>query len=382
MNIRKNHPHSMRESIPDTHPEPGRATGVETPDWSTLGRADFARYESHPRYAGLVATATPADRLRVLRRFALSFLAIKIKRAIHYELIPTDIRTGQGVSGRLRLLMAALANLGRPHASRNVDANAPGSTPLHTSLARQGCAVVTMPEQALEHIRACSVTNFDRLARRRAAESTAPRAFEASRSYATRAQSAELFSVIESVFRQTGVLEGASVYLGRQARLVDINPQINDASDNFWQRIFPDTSDPLPATAYFHRDASGGDIKAIIYLSDVGPDNGPFSYALGSHKIRLTRTDDHICEANDSNGMASTDPQQRRDFAALPRRLRQKGAFGNDLTEQDAARAVLLKSVWPITAPSGSIVVFDTKGIHRGGMVLQGERRVITCVIG
>lgn len=380
MNIRQNRPHPKHASSAKAQAEP--MPGVEIPDWSAFGRAHFARYEHHPHYASLIASAKPADRVRALLRFAASFLVIKIKRAIHYELISTDIRAGRDMAGRMRLLMAALSNLGRTQAQRNFDTEIPGSTPLHRRLARLGCAVVTMPEPALARIRASAAPNFESLARRRAAEGAAPRAFEASRAYATRAQSAQLFDAIEAVFRQTGVLEGASAYLGRQARLVDVNPQINDASDNFWQRIFPDKSGPLPSTAYFHRDASGGDIKAIIYLSDVGPDNGPFSFAVGSHRIRLTRTDDHICEANDSNGMASTDLLQRRAFAALPGRLRQKGAFGNDLTDQDPASAALLKSVWPITAPAGSVVVFDTKGIHRGGMVLQGERRVITCVIG
>jgi hypothetical protein len=355
---------------------------VETLDWSAFQRSDFARYDTHPRYAAFVTSATFVDRMRALLRFVPSFLVIKIKRAIQYELIPTDVRTRAGVAGRLRLLWAACTNMFRSRTPRNFDPDLPGAGPLHHMLARQGCAVATVPGDALERIRTHSAPNFDGLARRRAAEAAAPRGFEASRSYATRAQSAALFDAIESAFRATGVLAAASSYLGRPVHLVDVNPQINDASDNFWQRIFPDASDPLPATAYFHRDASGGDIKAIIYMSDVGPQNGPFSYAVGSHRVALGRTDDHICEANDSNGMASTDPEQRRDFAALPRRLRQKGAFGNDLTEHDAAGAALLRSVWPITAPAGSIVVFDTKGIHRGGMVLQGERRVITCVIG
>ena len=103
---------------------------------------------------------------------------------------------------------------------------------------------------------------------------------------------------------------------------------------------------------------------------------------LGSNRIRISRLDDLICEANDSNGLAGTDAKSRARFAALPRKLRQKGAFGNDLAPDSPLGREIGKGQWAVTADRGSIVLFDTKGIHRGGMVEDGERRVITCVIG
>ena len=69
-------------------------------------------------------------------------------------------------------------------------------------------------------------------------------------------------------------------------------------------------------------------------------------------------------------------------FAALPRKLRQKCAFGNDLKADSPMLEEIVRATWKITAPAGSVVLFDTKGIHRGGMVEQGERRVLTCVLG
>jgi hypothetical protein len=171
-------------------------------------------------------------------------------------------------------------------------------------------------------------------------------------------------------------------YLGRRAQLVDVNPQVNDPSDDFWRTVFPDLHARLPASAYFHRDASGGDIKAIFYMTDVGPENGPFTYVLGSNHLRLKRLDDFICEANDSSGLSGTTSDARRKFAALPRLFRQKGSFGNDLPDDAPLSRTIQDSQWPITSKKGAIVLFDTKGTHRGGMVTAGERRVITCVLG
>lgn len=336
-------------------------------------------YERHPAYAELVRQAGPGDRLRALRRLLPSFFSIKIKRLIRYEMIPLHVRSGP----TLGLLATALRHLFTPARPHALDTQAPGLTPLDLAFRRQGVMALAMPSADFAQVEALSRANFEWLEQRRAATAGGERDFEASRSYARRDQASALFTEIERVFRESGVLATASAYLGREARLVDVNPQINDPSDDFWRRIFPDLPDmPRPFGAYFHRDASGGDIKAIIYMSDVGAEQGPFGYVVGSHRMPLDRGDDHVSEANDSNGMAGTGPANRRDFAALPPSLRHKGAFGNDLIDETPVAQAIRHSLWTITAPKGSIVMFDTKGVHRGSMVTQGERRVITCVVG
>jgi hypothetical protein len=96
----------------------------------------------------------------------------------------------------------------------------------------------------------------------------------------------------------------------------------------------------------------------------------------------LPLADDHASEANDSNGLSGTGLENRRSFAALPAAWRQKGAFGNDVLDDTSLANAIQAGLWAINGKKGSIVMFDTKGVHRGGMVLSGERRVITCVLG
>ena len=334
-------------------------------------------YAAHPAYSEFTRPGL-ATRVTATSRFLMSLLPLAAKRLTNYELIPNEVRMRRDVAGRLRLAGAGLANVSVRARNRSA-----AVSPLALALTSDGVVVVVTPATALARVEAASAGAFAQLERARAARSSGSREFEESRFHADRRKELDLFAAVDTFLVEAGVLQAASEYIGRPARLIDVNPQINDSSDSFWREIFPDReSASLPRTAYFHRDASGGDLKAIVYLSDVGPANGPFGFVLGSHRLPISRLDDFICEANDHNGLAHTSPDWRRRFAALPTLFRQKGAFGNDLPDEHPASEEIGSAAWSITGSKGSIVLFDTKGIHRGGMVEQGERRVITCVIG
>lgn len=292
--------------------------------WRDL-RTDYA---AHPAYRSLLAF-----RPGTLLRFSAGAAKLFVKRLINYEAIPADIRNGNPGS----FALAALGNFVRGGAFGAMMGRA-GAGPL----AETGVAVFPLPERALASLQAAAAPCFSALEARRARTVAGSRDFEDSRGSARRAEAATLFELIEQQFEACGLFEAASAYLGRQVKLVDVNPQINDRSDSFWRDIFPDLSLPsLPKTAYCHRDASGGDLKAIIYMTDVGPNNGPFSYAVGSNRCHISRIDDFICEANDMNGFSATTPGARKAFAGLPAKLRQKGSFGNDLIDDSPASAAI-----------------------------------------
>lgn len=339
----------------------------------------LVEYERHEAYRELIERAPLSTRLEAGLIFAASMAKLLVKRIIKYEFIPYDVRSDRTAAGRLRFVGAALRNVVSGDARRRRLSAAEIEA---GKMAGHGIHVVTMPRDRFAVLEAAARPEFDRLAERRG-RSNGKRQFEESRGQASRVGQRDLFDAIETTLREAGVFDVATAYLGRKATLVDVNPQINDTSDSFWRDIFPDAElKTLPPTAYCHRDASGGDLKAIIYMSDVDERTGPFSYVVGSNRMKINRLDDLICEANDSNGLAATDAKSRARFAALPRKLRQKGSFGNDLTPDSPLGREIGKGLWAVTAGRGSIVLFDTKGIHRGGMVEDGERRVITCVIG
>lgn len=336
-------------------------------------------YETHAQYQDLIRNPPLRLRLEAMGIFAGGMIKLLAKRLINYEFIPYHMRKDSTLAGRLRFVGAGLKNIftGDRRARRlSADTADAGQ------MADHGIHVLTMPPPRFETLETAAASEFNRLASRRG-KSNGQRQFEESRGPASRADQVELYQTVEELLAEAGVMGIASAYLGRKAGLIDVNLQINDVSDTFWRDIFPDADlGSLPPTAYCHRDSSGGDLKAIIYMSDVDERTGPFSYVLGSNRMRIRRLDDLICEANDSNGLGGTDPKARARFAALPARLRQKGSFGNDLKPESPLGREIGAGLWAVKAGRGSIVLFDTKGIHRGGMVEDGERRVITCVIG
>ena len=294
------------------------------------GPHEWIGYDSHPAYAGR-ATGF-AGRLRSTAVFLRYFSLILSKRAISYELIPAHVRKRGGIP----FARVAFANMRRKLFGGSVVDSAKEECPLAGALSRDGI----------------------------------------------RTTSEGLFHAVESMLRDSGALAGISAYIGREARLVDVNPQINNPSDDFWARTFPDMPALERPCSYVHKDASGGDIKAMIYLSDVGERSGPFIFAVGSHPPRRTRLADWVEETNDQSGFSGTNPDVRARFMSLPRLMRRKCAFGNDVRPGSEFAARILRSEWVILASRGHLVMFDTKGFHRGGMVTEGERAVITCVIG
>lgn len=184
-----------------------------------------------------------------------------------------------------------------------------------------------------------------------------------------------LYAAMEAALDEAGILSSVRNYLGCRAELRSIALQINDEQDRFWRAHFEDRGVPVPPTVFFHIDNTYGVVKAMFYLSEVGEANGPFSYVPGTHRVDVSWFEALILRAVDI--WIDVYPQERHLFAALPRTLRRKAKFGDDLDPADAHGKWLLDHERVMTSKDGDVFVFDVKGVHRGGMVRSGERRVI-----
>lgn len=87
-------------------------------------------------------------------------------------------------------------------------------------------------------------------------------------------------------------------------------------------------------------------LKVFIYLTDVGPENGPHSFVAGSH---------------------------RED--GIPWDLRRKGYVR--LTDDEVIQHYGKARCLSMTAPRGSIIVEDTAGFHKGNTVVEDSRLVL-----
>jgi hypothetical protein len=216
---------------------------------------------------------------------------------------------------------------------------------------------------------------FVRLDAWRAEVPPGSRQYRHTRSVPARSDAPELYEAVADALAEAGILSSVRDYLGCRAEVRSVALQINDEHDDFWRAHFEERGLPVPPTAFFHIDNSYGVVKAIFYLSDVGSANGPFSYVPGTHRFEVGWLEALVLRAVDI--WIDVYPQERDLFDALPTLLRRKAKFGDDLHAGDARGQWLLDHERVLTSNDGDAFVFDVKGVHRGGMVAEGERRII-----
>lgn len=104
--------------------------------------------------------------------------------------------------------------------------------------------------------------------------------------------------------------------------------------------------------AGWHRDSLGFQFKAMLYLSDVTMDNGPFQFFKGSHK-RFYQLRNYIADI--SRGFVDIVRYSDGQVARLP--------------QEDLVTA---------TAKAGDLVLFNSSGVHRGMPTRAGVRYALT----
>ena len=105
----------------------------------------------------------------------------------------------------------------------------------------------------------------------------------------------------------------------------------------------------------WHRDSPvSHQLKAIIYLSDVDTENGPFQYIKGS------------CSKKDV-------------ITSYFKKIFKPGQYRFSDTEIDNYISETGNVVTDIVAEQGTLIFADTKGLHRGKPIEVGERYVLFC---
>lgn len=216
---------------------------------------------------------------------------------------------------------------------------------------------------------------FGRLEAVRAAVPLGDRTYGHTQWVTARSDAPGLYAAVEGALNETGILSSVRNYLECRAELRSVALQINDEHDSFWHAHFEDRGMPVPPTVFFHIDNTYGVVKAIFYLSEVGRTNGPFSYVPGTHRLDVGWFEALILRAVDI--WIDVHPQERYLFAALPKVLRRKAKFGDDLQAGDPQGQWLLDNERVMTSKDGDVFIFDVNGVHRGGMVRSGERRIL-----
>lgn len=106
----------------------------------------------------------------------------------------------------------------------------------------------------------------------------------------------------------------------------------------------------------WHRDSYSKQFKSMLYLTDVDKDSGPFEYMIGSHRYRKIIKEIMIKKTNEKKVSYSRFSEQDVEF------LKDK----------------LSLNVVKFEAKKGSIILFDSRGIHRGSPIKKGSRYALT----
>jgi hypothetical protein len=341
-------------------------------------------YDAHPAYGGFLPKPTLRERVRSLNVFLRTFAFITLRRIVDYENMPLLTKEagfkGLNFSTALRFIsMYATIRVSRLLRSLTGQRRAavPANPALLNKLKADGIVCLSLKPDEIDAIRAATLPAFAKLDERRANIPLEKRKFDDNVYWCTRSADPQAFAAVENAFSRYDIVQAASAYLGRPVGVKHVNAQINDPQFAFWKRQFPDTKLADPWGSYLHIDATYGMLKCAIYVHDIGPDGGPFCYVRGSQNAKVGWFDGMVRRTNDFCGNSGRKVEARKMFMALPAFLRKKAEFGADILDDSAEAERLREGHFSATSNFGNCILFDGNGIHRGGMVNQGERRCL-----
>lgn len=198
-------------------------------------------------------------------------------------------------------------------------------------------------------------------------------------------------------FKKNGVLDKLSHDYSGAIKIVGAAIELSVPQANWWSHT--DAGIDAPKTLYAHVDEDIGTPKAIIYLSNVNIDNGPFSYFPSVFgKLNLTGYQDLIGRSITSVGSSSSSllfneyrssvrrtssSLFRTHFMKLPPEFRFNSHFGWDVISGSTLEAFMLKDERTVIGQAGTFMVFDGAHlVHRGGIVQNDKRLAIQVVFG
>lgn len=204
-------------------------------------------------------------------------------------------------------------------------------------------------------------------------------------------------SMLQTALRRSGVFELAGAYLG--CRMEFLYAALDHAHERqaWYKGCYTDVGLDTSDTAYMHLDADCDIVKAMLYLTDVKPENGAFRFVRGSHRwtrspflIALYKGFDCEQDAFFKRAQNKLDYEggyyrsrfqvvdHRQEFMCLPRSFRGSTHFGDDVIDGTPLSRQLLASEGVFTGSGGTFVLFHgAAGIHRGSQVSAGERWAI-----
>jgi hypothetical protein len=333
-------------------------------------------YDKHPAYGRVLSMPQLGARLKALVYFGYGLVLAKARRIVDFENLPRPSDDSRKLGSLFRnlptyLRLIILQRLGRLAAGNAYKPKTERGADILAPLQRDGITGVRFSADRIAEIRDLLASQFKSLEQK----SSLPGQADDHRLWLDPAAVPELYKWFNQAAADLGLIEAASAYLRRPVGVGHIAAELVDAAAAV--SPFADVGVEASPCDGFHVDPTNNLLKLVIYLSDVGPANGPLTYVVGSHRAGAGFWDGIIRRANDLGGLSSTQPEYRELFYALPAGLQRKAAFGADLVAENNYAASIQSDQWPVTSDSETAVLYDPLGIHRDAVVTQGRRSAV-----
>jgi hypothetical protein len=193
-----------------------------------------------------------------------------------------------------------------------------------------------------------------------------------------------LWQAVDRALADAGLYEAtATVFDAPSAKLRSLGVLVNPPDQDWATRLWRDVDVEAPPTAGFHIDSDCKCFtKIVLYLSDVGAEQGPFGVVPGSHRWGEGGRDRVLRSAFDRSPLVVRSAKLRRRFLSLPAEMQTKAEFGGDMIAGSPEADALLEAEQVMTGPRGQLNLFNPDAIHRGGNVRSGERQVLLISVG
>ena len=197
-------------------------------------------------------------------------------------------------------------------------------------------------------------------------------------------------------FKLSGVFSKLKKITGDKMSITGCALELSTCKSKWW---LVGDKEKTPKTTYMHLDEAIANPKAIIYLSSVNKNNGPFSVIKNQDEIfKINYFQSLIGRAIGSVGRENSIIKNyfnhkyhqtfgcnnfKELFELLPSIVKFNSHFGFDVIPDSLLEDKLIQNEITFTGEPGKTVVFDGSSVlHRGGLIIEGERLALQIVLG
>jgi len=182
------------------------------------------------------------------------------------------------------------------------------------------------------------------------------------------------------ILDECGLDRVANEYFGWPMKIRTVNLHLSRPGDQHHYQTYRDMGH-FTKLLNLHVDPKPGVLKVIIYLSHVGPENGPFQFMRGSNNWLYDDVERCFAWGN-SVGNYCHNRLYRKVMGCIPPKFRKTAIIGKLIQDGTPESDYFLSHLTSYTSNLANVMLFDpVAGFHRGGLVKEGERLNLQVVL-